>query len=179
MEKHTKNITCDIFAFVFVAGVMLFKSNMYQWQLQSVRHRFGSWIIMLYDSNLEENSELKNHPYLNESGKAAVDNYMYDTKKQQDVSSVKLGYMSDEFISIGNISLREGSMPQEDDEAAIEWDTLIKLNQGTTIGQDIVINIRKSNSPYSDVIEKHISSLEYLITIPMCGQAEIMYPVLY
>ena len=49
------------FAFVFVAGVMLFKSNMYQWQLQSVRHRFGSWIIMLYDSNLEENSELKNH----------------------------------------------------------------------------------------------------------------------
>ena len=108
----------------------------------------------LYDSNLEENSELKNHPYLNESGKAAVDNYMYDTKKQQDVSSVKLGYMSDEFISIGNISLREGSMPQEDDEAAIEWDTLIKLNQGTTIGQDIVINIRKSNSPYSDVIEK-------------------------
>lgn len=69
------------FAFVFVAGVMLFKSNMYQWQLQSVRHRFGSWIIMLYDSNLEENSELKNHPYLNESGKAAVDNYMYDTKK--------------------------------------------------------------------------------------------------
>ena len=142
------------FAFVFVAGVMLFKSNMYQWQLQSVRHRFGSWIIMLYDSNLEENSELKNHPYLNESGKAAVDNYMYDTKKQQDVSSVKLGYMSDEFISIGNISLREGSMPQEDDEAAIEWDTLIKLNQGTTIGQDIVINIRKSNSPYSDVIEK-------------------------
>lgn len=142
------------FAFAFVAGVMLFKSNMYQWQLQSVRHRFGNWIIMLYDSNLEENSELKNHPYLNESGKAAVDNYMYDTKKQQDVSSVKLGYMSDEFIRIGNISLRDGSMPQEDDEAAIEWDTLIKLNQGTTIGQDIVINIRKSNSPYSDVIEK-------------------------
>lgn len=62
---------------------MLFKTNMYEYQIQSAKHKFGSWIVMLYDSNLEENKELKNHPYLNESGKASVDNYVFEMITRQ------------------------------------------------------------------------------------------------
>ena len=123
-------------AFSFVAGIMLFKTNMYEYQIQSAKHKFGSWIVMLYDSNLEENKELKNHPYLNESGKASVDNYVFENDNQTDI---KVGYMDDDFIRIGSISLQSGSMPQNDDEAAIELDTLLKLNQGTQLGQEILI----------------------------------------
>ena len=125
-------------AFSFVAGIMLFKTNMYEYQIQSAKHKFGSWIVMLYDSNLEENKELKNHPYLNESGKASVDNYVFENDNQTDI---KVGYMDDDFIRIGSISLQSGSMPQNDDEAAIELDTLLKLNQGTQLGQEIHINL--------------------------------------
>lgn len=102
--------------FVFVAGIMLFKSNMYQWQLQSAKQRFGNWIVMLYDSNIEENKELKKHPYLNESGKASIDNYVYE--EGGECTDIKVGYMTDEFLRIGNISLQCGKMPEKDDEAA-------------------------------------------------------------
>lgn len=95
--------------FAFVTGIMLFKSNMYQWQLQSAKQRFGSWIVMLYDSNKEENKELKNHPYLNESGKASIDNYVYE---EGECTDIKVGYMTDEFLRIGNISLKCGRMPE-------------------------------------------------------------------
>lgn len=138
-------------AFSFVAGIMLFKTNMYEYQIQSAKHKFGSWIVMLYDSNLEENKELKNHPYLNESGKASVDNYVFENDNQTDI---KVGYMDDDFIRIGSISLQSGSMPHNDDEAAIEWDTLLKLNQGTQIGQEIHISVRKGSNQTIENIEK-------------------------
>lgn len=138
-------------AFTFVAGIMLFKTNMYEYQMQSAKHRFGNWIVMLYDSNLEENKELKNHPYLNESGKASVDNYVFENDEQSDI---KVGYMTDDFIRIGSISLKSGNMPQNDDEAAIEWDTLLKLNQGTQLGQEIHISVRKGSNQTTETIEK-------------------------
>ena len=70
---------------------------------------------MLYDSNIEENKELKKHPYLNESGKASIDNYVYE---EGECTDIKVGYMTDEFLRIGNISLQCGRMPEKDDEAA-------------------------------------------------------------
>lgn len=33
-------------------------------------------------------------------------------------TDIKVGYMTDEFVRIGNISLQCGSMPEKDDEAA-------------------------------------------------------------
>lgn len=106
---------------------------------------------MLYDSNKEENKELKNHPYLNESGKASIDNYVYE---EGECTDIKVGYMTDEFLRIGNISLKCGRMPEKDDEAAIEWDSLIKLNQGTQIGQEIHIEVREGSSQTTETIEK-------------------------
>lgn len=138
-------------AFMFVAGIMLFKINMYEYQMQSAKHRFGNWIVMLYDSNLEENKELKNHPYLNESGKASVDNYVFENDEQTDI---KVGFMTDDFIRIGSISLKSGNMPQNDDEAAIELNTLLKLNQGTQLGQEIHIFVRKGSNQTTETIEK-------------------------
>ena len=48
--------------------------------------------------------------------------------------------LSDRFIEIGNIKLNKGRMPAKDNEIAVEWSTLIKLEQGSDIGQDIVID---------------------------------------
>lgn len=45
-------------------------------------------------------------------------------------------------------------MPQNDDEAAIEWDTLLKLNQGTQLGQEIHISVQKGSNQITENIEK-------------------------
>lgn len=124
--------------FTFVAGVTLFQNNMYQWQIQSAKERFGNWFIMLYGADKKENAELSSHPYLDESGKATIVNYEYNNKWE--ATDIKIGYMSDTFIRLGNITLEKGEFPDNDDEVAIERNTLIELNQGTDIGQDITIN---------------------------------------
>lgn len=86
--------------------------------------------------------------------------------------------MDDDFIRIGSISLQSGSMPHNDDEAAIEWDTLLKLNQGTQIGQEIHISVQKGSNQTTENIEKHTSLREFLITIRTSGVVEIIYRVL-
>ena len=85
----------------------------------------------------DRNNDLKNHPYLGTAGLAQVNNYVYNSVGKTDIS---IGTLSDRFIEIGNIKLNKGRMPAKDNEIAVEWSTLIKLEQGSDIGQDIVID---------------------------------------
>ena len=124
-------------AFTFVAGTLIFQSNMYKWQIQSAKSRFGSWYVMYEGSVKAENNDLKNHPYLGTAGLAQVNNYVYNSVGKTDIG---IGTLSDRFIEIGNIKLNKGRMPAKDNEIAVEWSTLIKLEQGSDIGQDIVID---------------------------------------
>lgn len=64
-----------------------------------------------------------------------------------------IGYMTEEFIRLGNISTEEGHFPQKDDEAAVDWNTLLELNQGSSLGQDIVIRtvISDENGQTEDI----------------------------
>ena len=159
LKSVTRTSLAVFLVFVFVAWVMLFKSDMYEWQMQSAKQRFGNWFVMMYGSDNKENSELKGHPYLDNSGKAGVVNYVYDNNDEK--SDVKIGYMSDEFIKIGNIRADKGHFPQSNDEAALDWNTLISLNQGTELGQDISIKTAiKNSSGDTDIITK---------TYKLCG----------
>lgn len=159
LKSVTRTSLAVFLVFVFVAWVMLFKSDMYEWQMQSAKQRFGNWFVMMYGSDNKENSELKGHPYLDNSGKAGVVNYVYDNNDEK--SDIKIGYMSDEFIKIGNIRADKGHFPQSNDEAALDWNTLISLNQGTELGQDISIKTAiKNSSGDTDIITK---------TYKLCG----------
>lgn len=46
-------------AFTFVAGTLIFQNNMYKWQIQSAKSRFGSWYVMYEGSVKAENNDLK------------------------------------------------------------------------------------------------------------------------
>ena len=62
LKSATRTSLAVFLVFVFVAWVMLFKSDMYEWQMQSAKQRFGNWFVMMYGSDNKENSELKGHP---------------------------------------------------------------------------------------------------------------------
>lgn len=51
-----------------------------------------------------------------------------------------IGTMSDGFISMGSIELEKGKMPDNDNEAAIDRNSLNRLGQGTDIGDIITLN---------------------------------------
>lgn len=143
-KKHVLKTVMAIFlSFTFVAGVLLFRDNMYEWQIQSAKHRFGDWFVMMNGNDSRENAQLKSHPYLNDSGKVSISNYQYNNNWNQ--TDIKIGYMDNDFVRLANITPDKGEFPKNDDEIAVEWNTLLLLNQGTDIGQDITLNIIVNN----------------------------------
>ncbi|MBS7061426.1 MAG: ABC transporter permease [Eubacterium sp.] len=147
-KKHVLKAVMAIFlSFTFVAGVLLFRYNMYEWQIQSAKHRFGDWFVMMNGNDSRENAQLKSHPYLNDSGKVSISNHQYSNNWNQ--TDIKIGYMDNDFVRLSNITPDKGEFPKNDDEIAVEWNTLLLLNQGTDIGQDITLNIIVNNSKAS------------------------------
>ena len=154
-KQVLKAVTAIFLSFTFVAGVLLFRDNMYEWQIQSAKHRFGDWFVMMNGNDSRENAQLKLHPYLNDSGKVSISNYQYNNNWNQ--TDIKIGYMDNDFVRLSNITPDKGEFPKNDDEIAVEWNTLLLLNQGTDIGQDITLNIIVNNpkaSSGSDRITK-------------------------
>lgn len=154
-KQVLKAVTAIFLSFTFVAGVLLFRDNMYEWQIQSAKHRFGDWFVMMNGNDSRENAQLKSHPYLNDSGKVSISNYQYNNNWNQ--TDIKIGYMDNDFVRLSNITPDKGEFPKNDDEIAVEWNTLLLLNQGTDIGQDITLNIIVNNpkaSSGSDRITK-------------------------
>lgn len=142
-KQVLKTVMAIFLSFTFVAGVLLFKNNMYEWQIQSAKHRFGDWFVMMNGNDSRENTQLKSHSYLNDSGKVSISNYQYDNNWSQ--TDIKIGYMDNDFVRLSNITPDKGEFPKNDDEIAVEWNTLLLLNQGTDIGQDITLNIIVNN----------------------------------
>lgn len=154
-KQVLKTVMAIFLSFTFVAGVLLFRDNMYEWQIQSAKHRFGDWFVMMNGNDSRENAQLKSHPYLNDSGKVSISNYQYNNNWNQ--TDIKIGYMDNDFVRLSNITPDKGEFPKNDDEIAVEWNTLLLLNQGTDIGQDITLNIIVNNpkaSSGSDRITK-------------------------
>lgn len=128
-------------SFAFVAGMLLFQDNMYQWQQAVAKKHFGDWFVM--NTSYNEKNGIESHPYLNNMATAKVTNLVYNEAGSTDV---KLGYMSKEFIKLGNITLDKGSFPVNDDEIAVDWNTLLELNQSYEIGDEIKITTYKGSS---------------------------------
>lgn len=146
-KQVLKTVMAIFLSFTFVAGVLLFRDNMYEWQIQSAKHRFGDWFVMMNGNDSRENAQLKSHPYLNDSGKVSISNYQYNNNWNQ--TDIKIGYMDNDFVRLANITPDKGGFPKNDDEIAVEWNTLLLLNQGTDIGQDITLNIIVNNTKAS------------------------------
>ena len=123
-------------AVFFVTAVLIFQENMYQWQMSSNKSRFGDWFIC-ERSKKEANEILSTHNYLCEpvSAKSSVE--LYDSEWNE--TKLHIGSMTDDFIKQGRLKIDEGRMPQNNDEIAMDWNTLLKLGYAGELGQKITI----------------------------------------
>ena len=123
-------------AVFFVTAVLIFQENMYQWQMSSNKSRFGDWFIC-ERSKKEANEILSTHDYLCDpvSAKSSVE--LYDSEWNE--TKLHIGSMTDDFVKQGRLKLDEGRMPQNNDEIAMDWNTLLKLGYSGELGQEITI----------------------------------------
>ena len=70
-----------------------------------------------------------------DSAKSSVE--LYDSEWNE--TKLHIGSMTDDFIKQGRLKLDEGRMPQNNDEIAMDWNTLLKLGYAGELGQKITI----------------------------------------
>lgn len=132
-----RSMALIVLAFTFVTGVLLLQENMKSWQTASNKKHFGDWFIIYRAQQSEENNSIKNHPYIGNVYTAKTTASVNDATSS---SAIKIGTMSDGFMRMGNIRLEKGRLPENDNETAIDRNSLIKLGQGTDVGERITIN---------------------------------------
>lgn len=126
------------FSFIFITGILLFQENMYRWQMASSKEHFGDWFVMRVQKEIDEAPAVKEHPYLEKGATALTGSSLYDDLWTK--TNYCIGSMSDDFIRQGNITIEQGRMPKNNDEIALDWSTLLKLNVNPEIGSKVTIH---------------------------------------
>ena len=148
LARRWKNVlrvsVAVILSFAFVTGILLFQENMYNWQIANAKKHFGDWFVMDIVSEDTQNAVLASFPYLDKAVTAKSVNEVYD--EYEESTGIMVGNMSGEFVEHNNITVEQGRMPEKTDEIAVEWNSLLKLNQSYNIGDSIELIFVDSKS---------------------------------
>ena len=136
-REIVKVLIATLMAMFFLAGVLIFQTNMSYWQMANNKQWFGDWFIMEFSQD-EPNEELLNHPYLETPTRAGTATYIYDD--EWECMDYRVGYMTDEFMRQGNITIDKGHLPQEDNEVALDYNMLISFGYEAELGTTITLN---------------------------------------
>lgn len=132
-----------LFAVFFVTAVLIFQKNMYQWQMQSNKDRFGDWFIMDIGSR-QPDSNLTDHIYIEQPVKVSRSVNVLNDDWQS--TGFYVGSFSSEFLAQSHIKLDEGRHPENSDEIAMDWNTLLTLGYKGEIGESINLKYYDNNS---------------------------------
>ncbi len=136
-----------LLAVFFVTAVLIFEENMYQWQMASNKDRFGDWFIMEIGSK-EPNYNLTSHIYLEQP--VTINRSVNVLNDEWENTGLYVGCLSEEGISQSHIKLDEGRQPQNNDEIAMDWNTLLTLGYEGELGEDISLHYCENNSVSND-----------------------------
>ncbi len=157
---------------LFVTATALFRDNMYNMQDELNKERFGSWFVVEVKQG-EANKDLSNHKFLTKPQHAGSAVTVYDGSYTFKMGY--LGYISEEFFTENNMQLREGHLPQKDNEVALEYSTLVEYGYPTQIGSTIKISYSEvySASKEDVIYEEYIlcGILEEYTELWVCGDA--------
>ena len=134
-------------AVFFVTAVFIFEENVYQWQMESNKDRFGDWFIMEVGSK-NPDSNLTSHIYIEEPVKVIRSVNVLDSEWEK--TGFYVGSMPQEFIEKSHIKLDAGRQPENTDEIAMDWNTLLKLGYTGEIGEDINLHYSENNNILSE-----------------------------
>ena len=145
-RRYRQNIRAaltTLFAVFFVTAVIIYQENMYQWQMQSNKDRFGDWFIMDIGSR-QPDSNLTDHIYIEQPVKVSRSVNVLNDDWQS--TGFYVGRFSSEFLAQSHIKLDEGRHPENSDEVAMDWNTLLTLGYKGEIGESINLKYYDNNS---------------------------------
>lgn len=115
---------------------------------------YGDWYIDILGATAQDKAWAGEQTWVSASGCSYNYGMVCGEKK------VGIGSVDSEFIAIGRLSLNEGKWPENENEVAMEADTLSSLGYDYTLGQSVTLDIEL---PISETDSLNIQK-EYILT---------------
>jgi ABC-type antimicrobial peptide transport system permease subunit len=123
------------FAVFFMTAVLLFQENMYSYQIKNSQGRFGNWFFLEKTSKDILTDKITDNPLIQDGYQSGVVAQLYDESYNK--TDYRVGWYEDDFYDQSGISMYCGSLPQENNEIAVDMSTLTGLGYTCELGQTI------------------------------------------
>lgn len=153
--RHYQNRISGVIIFlIFFLGisVVIYSDSREQTLEEQRKVSYGAWHAAVYhvgekENTLKENAMVKTAATLTLAGTAADNSGMI---------LGGIGAADATFLSMGNITLLDGRMPEKENEIAIEASRLIDMGLSYELGQQIPLSVQTADDP-SSVIQQNFT----------------------
>jgi len=145
IKRRKKDISrVSLVAFLaafFVMVTLLFQDNVDSYQQRENRQNYGDWFLCETTNGSASADYLSSHAYFDKCGIMLTGPQIL----VGGATTYTLGTADDTMQDIGNIRLREGKMPVNDNEIVMQLNLLANLGLGSNIGQTVTLSYKDSS----------------------------------
>lgn len=116
---------------------LFMQNHLFEMKKGQNENLYGSWHGAVYNCNESEKSKLINNRMVSQTGFI----YTIGDVQYNDVYQGAIGYFDDSFLELSNINFMKGSMPDEQNEIAIEKMKLDQMGLDYTLNQTISVQL--------------------------------------
>ena len=137
-NNSLKGVIITLFLVLFLGTAITIFSDTYTLTLEENRKlTYGAWHIAVFDADETVKESLSNHAAVESVGSMHLSGMVLS----DDNPIGGIGYLDEDLLEIGNITLLDGHLPETNNEIAIEAGTLNRLGMSLMLGQQIPLSI--------------------------------------
>ena len=137
-NNSLKGVIITLFLVLFLGTAITIFSDTYTLTLEENRKlTYGAWHIAVFDADETVKESLSNHAAIESVGSMHLSGMVLS----DDSPIGGIGYLDEDLLEIGNITLLDGHLPETNNEIAIEAGTLNRLGMSLMLGQQIPLSI--------------------------------------
>ena len=137
-NNSLKGVIITLFLVLFLGTAITIFSDTYTLTLEENRKlTYGAWHIAVFDADETVKESLSNHAAIESVGSMHLSGMVLS----DDSPIGGIGYLDEDLLEIGNITLLDGHLPETNNEIAIEAGTLNRLGMSLMLGQQIPLFI--------------------------------------
>ncbi|MCI6731384.1 MAG: hypothetical protein MR487_03550 [Lachnospiraceae bacterium] len=138
-QKKGYTLESFLFVFLFLGGFLALGITGYRQHLKQICDTwYGTWDAVVYGAEDTLYGDLQGHAAVEETGRMELWGYVLDSEAKVCGS---LGCADEALISMGEVELEEGRLPERENEIALDSSMLLKLGYEKKLGQEIELKV--------------------------------------
>ncbi|MDD4774843.1 MAG: ABC transporter permease, partial [Eubacteriales bacterium] len=151
-------ISVIIMTIILEFSIIIFSSSMEKTKEEQRKMSYGGWDAAVYEADETILDKLTTHATVDKIGYMTGLGHVLD--RDGGIAGI-IGFIDNTAANLGNISMLDGNLPMSADEIAVEMSYLSRLGYSYKLGQDIDIDVQRTDKNGSVITENK--------TYQLCG----------